>query len=146
LIEFSGHVKVVNSGLATINSIKDDERVNFKVGEVKVDVNGVEADEEVDEGILLLGRDMSEEGSGDIITGGEWLVDRDIKDESFGIDVTDVNTTLVSEENAVALALRINADVVFSVRGMREEGFNNEVVKGASHSLNLVSCASAKSI
>ena len=48
-------------------------------------------------------------------TGGEWCIDRDGKTEGFSIDITDVDTTFVGEEDVVALACRVNADVVFGV-------------------------------
>ena len=47
-----------------IGTIENDEGVDFEVGEVEVDVDAVEAGEEVDEGVLLQ-RDMGQEGAGD---------------------------------------------------------------------------------
>lgn len=144
LVELGSHVEVMNSGLATINGIEDNERVNFEVCKVEVDINGVEADEEVDEGVLFIGRDVGKEGSGNFLACGERFIDRDFEHKSLGIDVTNVNTTLVGEENAITLALRVDANVVFSVRRVGKERLDNKVVQGACNSFNLESRASEK--
>jgi hypothetical protein len=62
LIKLSSHVKVMDGRLTTIDTIQADERVDFEVSEVKVSVNAVEADEEVNEGLLLGLGDVSQEG------------------------------------------------------------------------------------
>lgn len=54
----------MNRGLAAVLAIEDNQRVDFEVGKVEVDVDGVEADEEVDEGVLLGLGDVGEEGGG----------------------------------------------------------------------------------
>ena len=41
------------------------------------------------------------------------------------------------EEDGVALAGRVDADVVFGVGGVREEGLNNKVVEGTGDGLDL---------
>ena len=50
--------------LVAIGTIKNNEGVDFEVGEVEVDVDAVEAGEEVDKGVLLR-RDVGQEGVGD---------------------------------------------------------------------------------
>jgi len=134
----------VNGGFATVDGIEDDERVNFKVREVEINIDRVETDQEINKGVLLDGRDMSEEGSSNILASREGLVDRNIKDEGFGIDVTNVNTALMSEENAVTLALRTDTNIVFSIGRVRKERLDDEVAQSASDSLNLLSGASRK--
>jgi len=134
----------VNGGFATVDGIEDNERVYFKVREVEINIDRVETDQEINKGVLLDGRDMSEEGSSNILASREGLVDSNIKDEGFGIDVTNVNTALMSEENAVTLALRTDTNIVFSIGRVRKERLDDEVVQSASDSLNLLSGASRK--
>ena len=134
----------MNGGFATVDGIEDNERVDFKVREVEINIDRVETDQEINKGVLLDGRDMSEEGSSNILASREGLVDRNIKDEGFGIDVTNVNTALMSEENAVTLALRTDTNIVFSIGRVRKERLDDEVVQSASDSLNLLSGASRK--
>jgi hypothetical protein len=85
---------------------------------MEVNVYAVEADEEVDEGFLLLGWNVGEEGRRNGFTGGEWLVDVDVEDKGFSVDVTDVNTTFVGEEDGVALAMGVDTDVILGVGGV----------------------------
>ena len=134
----------MNGGFATVDGIEDNERIDFKVREVEINIDRVETDQEINKGVLLDGRDMSEEGSSNILASREGLVDRNIKDEGFGIDVTNVNTALMSEENAVTLALRTDTNIVFSIGRVRKERLDDEVVQSASDSLNLLSGASRK--
>lgn len=134
----------MNGGFATVDGIEDNERVDFKVREVEINIDRVETDQEINKGVLLDGRDMSEEGSSNILASREGLVDRNIKDEGFGIDVTNVNTALMSEENAVTLALRTDTNIVFSIGRVRKERLDDEVVQSASDSLNLLSGAPRK--
>lgn len=134
----------MNGGFATVDGIEDNERIDFKVREVEINIDRVETDQEINKGVLLDGRDMSEEGSSNILASREGLVDRNIKDEGFGIDVTNVNTALMSEENAVTLALRTDTNIVFSIGRVRKERLDDEVVQSASDSLNLLSGAPRK--
>lgn len=138
LIELGGHVKVLDGRLAAVDAIEDDKRVDFKIGEVEVDVDGVEADEEVDESLLLGCGNVLEEGVGDNLPGREGLVDGEAKLEGLGIDITNVDTALVSEENVVALSLGVDADVVLGIRRVRQERLDDEVVQRAGHRLNLI--------
>jgi hypothetical protein len=54
----------MDSGLATVNGVKTNEGINFEVREMKININRVESDEEVDERLTLLLRDMFEKGGG----------------------------------------------------------------------------------
>lgn len=82
---------------------------------MEVDVNRVKTNEEVDKRLLFRGRNVSKQSRCDDLASGEWFVDRNVKDERLCIDIANVNTTLVGEENLVALALRVDADVVLCV-------------------------------
>ena len=105
----------MDSGFGTVDAIEDDQGINFEVSKVEVNVDRVESDEEIGESLLLGGRDVSEEGRGDSLTCRERLANRDVKGESLGIDITDIDTTFVCEEDRVTLTGGGDADVVFSV-------------------------------
>ena len=72
---------------------------------MEVDVDGVETDEEVGKGLLLARGDVFEEGVGESFARGERLADRDLEGKRLGIDVADVDTAFVREENVVTLTL-----------------------------------------
>lgn len=61
LVELGGHVEVLDGWLAAIHTVEHNERVDLEVGEVEVHVDAVESRQEVDQGILLLGRNMDQE-------------------------------------------------------------------------------------
>lgn len=128
----------MDSGFTTVDGIEYDEGVDFKVGKMKVDVDGVKSGEEVDEGVLLLRRNVGEEGRGNNIASRERCINGEVENESLGIDITNINTTLVGEEDAVTLALRVDANVIFGVGRMRKERFDDKVVQGTSDSFNLI--------
>jgi hypothetical protein len=65
LVELGGHIEVVSLRLLAVDTIEDDEGVDLEVGEVEVDVDAAETGEEVYEGVLLLCRDVGQEGVGD---------------------------------------------------------------------------------
>lgn len=82
----------------------DNERVDLEVGEVAVDVDGVQAADEIDEDVVDALGDLAQQGRGDLLVGGVLLeVDGDEKLLSLSIDITNVNTTLVGEQDPVAL-------------------------------------------
>ena len=115
LIEFGGHVEVMDGGGSTIDTVETNQGVDLEVREVEVDVDGVETDEEVDEDFLLLSGYMFEKGLSPDVTGGECSGDADVKSKGFGVDITNVDTTLVSEEDRVALTVGVYAHVEFGV-------------------------------
>jgi len=134
----------MDHGFTTVDGIENNKRVDFKVRKVEINIDRIETDQKINEGILLLSRNMAEEGSSNILASGEGLVDRDVKDKGFGIDVTNVNTALVSEENAVTLALGTDANIIFSIGRVGKERLDDEVVQSARDSLDLLSGASEK--
>jgi len=144
LIELGCHIQVVNCGFTTVDGIKDNKRVDFKVRKVEINIDRIETNQKISEGILFLSRDMTEESSSNNLSSGEWLVDRDIKDKGFGVDITNVNTTLMSEEDAVTLALGTDTNIILSIGRVGEERLDNEIVQSARDSLNLLSGASEK--
>ena len=118
---------------SAVDTIKTDKGVDFEVSKVEVDVNGVESNEEVDEGFLLLFRYMFEKGFSPDITRGEGSGNADIEPKGFGVNVTNIDTTLVSEEDGITLTIGVDAYVELGVRGMRKERFHDKVVEGPGH-------------
>ena len=104
---------------------------------MKVDVDGVQADEEVGEGLLLGCRDVLEERACECLPRRERRADRDLEGKRLGIDVADVDTAFVCEQDVIALTLGVDADIVLRVRRMREEGLEDEVVESAGDGLDL---------
>jgi hypothetical protein len=102
----------VNSGLSPIDTVEADERVDLKVGKVEVNIDGVKADEEVNESIPLCGRNVLEKSGSDLLARWERPVDEDVELERFGIDITDIDTAFMGEEDRVTLALGCNADII----------------------------------
>lgn len=136
----------MDSGRRIGSGIEADKRVDFEVGEVEVckqqlvsmlslswlkstrrhtDVSAVHPDEEVNEDILLVCRDVGQEVCLDVFTGRQVCSDGDEKLECFGVDITDVYTSLVCEEDAVAISDRVDAHVEFGVRRMGKERLND---------------------
>ena len=111
-----------------MDGIENNEGVDLEVCKMQIDVNTVETDEEVNEGLLLLGGDVGEKGRGDGFAGGEGFVDGDIEDKGFSVDVTDINTTFVRKKNRISFTLGVDTDVVFGVRRMGLEGFDDKVI------------------
>ena len=60
-----------------------------------------------------------------------------MKTGCFGIDIADIDTTLMGEEDLITLALGVDADIVFGVGWVREERLYDEVVEGAGSALDL---------
>lgn len=87
---------------------------------MEVDVDGVETDEEVDEGILLFGSNVGQECGLDGVLGGEGFrvfggLDGDVQLQGLCVDITDIDTTFVGEKDGVVFAGGVDADVKFSV-------------------------------
>jgi hypothetical protein len=94
----------VHGGRGGIGVGDDDERVDLEVGEVALDVNGVEAADEVDEDVVDALGDLAQQGRGDLLVGGVLgKIDGDEELLSLLIDIADIDTTLVGEEDPVAL-------------------------------------------
>jgi hypothetical protein len=103
----------VDRGPTAVDSIKADQRVNLEVGKMKVNIYGVESVEEVDESILLLRRDVFKESGSDFVTIGERPANMNVQLECLGVNITNIDTTFVGEEDSVTLALGCDADIIF---------------------------------
>jgi hypothetical protein len=105
-------------------------------------VHGIEAQDKVDERVLVRGGHGGEEGLLDGVARGEGAGGGEggygeVEAQGLGINVADVDATLVGEEDGVALAARVDADVVFGLGGVREEGLNDEGRERASDVFDL---------
>jgi hypothetical protein len=127
----------VNCRRVATFAIEADERVDLKVGEVKIDIDTIKPDQEVDESVLLGCWNVGEESILDFVARRELLVNGDEELESLGINIADFDTTLVREEDIVAFTCGVNADVKLSVRRMRKEWLDDEVIQGTGDGLDL---------
>lgn len=104
LVELRGHVKEVDVRGGGIGVGNDHKRVDLEVGELAVDVDSVETGDEVDQDVVKTGRNLLEQRRGNLVVGGILReVDRDEELLGLRIDITDIDTTFVREENPVAL-------------------------------------------
>jgi hypothetical protein len=82
----------------------DNQGVDLEVGELAVDVDGVQADNEVDQDVVETLGNLAQEARGNLLVGGELLqVDGNQELLSLGVNITDINTTLVVEEDPITL-------------------------------------------
>lgn len=85
-------------GRGGVSVRNDDERVDLEIGELAVDVDSVQARDEVDQDIVDALWDLLEQSRGQLGIGGELLeVDWDQNLLGFGVNITDVDTTFVCE-------------------------------------------------
>ena len=82
---------------------------------MKININRVEADEEIDEGVFLGFGYVREKGRSKGLSGREWSTDRDVEGKSLCVNITDVDTTLVCEQDSISLTQGVDADIVFCV-------------------------------
>ena len=130
LIKFSRHVQVMDGWSFAVNAIQADKRIDLEVREMKVDVDAVQPNQEVHKGLLLGRRNGLEECGLDYIPGWEVLVNRNLELESLGVDVANVHSSFVSEEDVVPITIGVDADVEFVGGRVREERFDDEGIKG----------------
>jgi hypothetical protein len=110
---------------------------------VEVDVDTVEADNEVAEDVLLSLGDVGEERLDHLLTGREGLADGEEELERLGVDIADVDTALVGEVDPVTVTERVDADIVLGVLGVGEEGLDDEGLESTSGGLDLDGLAGA---
>lgn len=105
---------------------------------MEIDVDSVEAGDEVHEDIVLGLGDVDEEGGADGIGGGELVLDLDLELECLCIDITDLDASLVGEEDVVTVAVRVDADIVLSVGGVGDEGLDKEGLENTGDGVDLI--------
>jgi len=104
---------------------------------VEVDVDGVEAGDEVDEDIMLGLRDVNKEGRTDGVSCGELVLDLDLELESLCVDIADLDASLVGEEDIVTVAVRVDTDVILGVGGVGDEWLDEEGLEDTSNRVDL---------
>lgn len=117
--------------------VQDDQGVDLEVGKVKVGVDGVEADQEIGEHVLLCGRDGAEQSLFDHFAGGQVAVDWDEELECLGVHVANLDSSLVGEENDISLSDRVDADIELGVGGVGQERLDDETREGTSDRFDL---------
>lgn len=104
LVKLGSQIEEVDLSRGGISVRDDDERIDLEVSELAVDVDSVEAGDEVNEDIVNTLRDLLQESSGNLVV-GRVLAEVDGDEQLLGlrIDIADIDTTLVGEEDPVAL-------------------------------------------
>jgi len=104
LVNLGGKIEEVDIGGGDLLVRDNNERVDLEVGELAVDVDGVQAGDEVNENVVDTSRDLAEKALGDLLVAGVLLeVHGDEELLSLSVDITDLDTTLVVEQNPVTL-------------------------------------------
>jgi hypothetical protein len=104
LVNLGGKIEEVDIGRCDLLVRDDDERVDLEVGELAVDVDGVQAGDEVNEDVVDTSGDLAEKALGDLLVAGVLLeVHGDEELLSLSVDIADLDTTLVVEQDPVAL-------------------------------------------
>lgn len=104
LVQLRSQIQEVNLSGGGIRVGDDHQRVDFQVGELAVDVDGIQAGDEVHQDIVDTLGHLVQQRSGNLLVGGVLLeVDGDEELLGLRVDITNVDTTLVSEEDPVAL-------------------------------------------
>ena len=104
LVNLGGKIEEVDVGGGDVLVGNDDERVDLEVSELTVDVDGVKTGNEVNKDVVNTGGHLAEKALGDLLVAGVLLeVDGDQELLSLCVNITDLDTTLVVEENPVAL-------------------------------------------
>lgn len=80
---------------------------------------------------------MDEDGLFDLVSRWPLATDRNGETESLGVDISDIDTTFVSEKDFVTFTSRVDADVEFGVGRMGEERLDDEGAEGTGNSLDL---------
>lgn len=104
LVNLGSQVQEVDIGGGGISVGDDDQGVDLEVGELAVDVDGVETGDEVNQDIVDTLGDLAQQTGSDLLVGGVLLeVNGNEQLLGLGVDITDINTTLVVEEDPVTL-------------------------------------------
>ena len=104
LVNLGGKIEEVDIGRGDVRVGNDDERVDLEVSELAVDVDGVKTGNEVNKDVVDTGGHLAEEALGDLLVAGVLLeVHGNQELLSLSVNITDLDTTLVVEENPVAL-------------------------------------------
>eukprot|EP00047_Mylnosiga_fluctuans_P002395 m.224315 g.224315 ORF g.224315 m.224315 type:complete len:1021 (+) comp11078_c0_seq1:64-3126(+) len=108
----------------------DNEGVDLEVREVQLHKQRVHVEDKLADNALALIGHVDEQDALDRLL-AQRLQDLDVQSNRLGIDVADIDTALVVEEHCVALALRVDAQVVLVALLMRDKRLEHKVVERA---------------
>jgi hypothetical protein len=104
LVKLSSEIQEVDGSRGLVLVGDDHQGVDLEVCELAVDIDGIEAGDEVDEDIVNTLGDLLEESGSNLLVGRVLCkIHGDQELLSLGVDIANINTTLVGEENPVAL-------------------------------------------
>ena len=104
LVQLGSQIQEVDLSGGGISVGDDNERVDLEVGELAVDVDGVQTRDEVHEDVVnTAGHLLQESGSDLLIRGVVLQVDRNKKLLGLGVNITNIDTSLVGKEDPVTL-------------------------------------------
>lgn len=113
LVELGSQVEEVHISRGTLSVGDDHQGVDFKVGELGVHVDSIETGDEVNQDIVDTLGHLAEQGLGDLLVGGVVLqVDGDEQLLSLSVDITNIDTTLVGEEDPVTLSYELARSIM----------------------------------
>jgi hypothetical protein len=108
LVNLGGKIEEVDIGGGDVLVGDNDERVDLEVSELAVDVDGVKTGNEVNKDVVDTGGHLAEKALGNLLVAGVLLeIHGDQELLGLSINVTDLNTTLVVEEDPVALFVEL---------------------------------------
>jgi hypothetical protein len=104
LVELGRKVEEVDFGGGSVGVGDDDKGVDLEIGELAVDVDGVQTDDEVEQNVVDALWYILQESLREVLVGRK-LLEVDGNQDLLGlcIDIADIDTTLVCEQNPVAL-------------------------------------------
>lgn len=136
-------MKIQHTALA-LSLSETDQGIDLEVRELQVNVDAVQPHDEINKRILflLLWDTLQQSRLDDLGVSGEGLGvlrrgDGNIQFERLGVDIADINTTLMCEKDAVEVAGGGDADVVFGGGGMGEQRLDDEGCQRARDGLDL---------
>jgi hypothetical protein len=115
LIQFGGHIEE-GDRRGTVGSLHTDERVDFEVGIVEIDICGVESNEEIHQSVLAVRRNSREKAGLELGSVWEIAIHWDCDLGCFGVDITNIHSALVGEEDHIALSYGVDTHIVFAAR------------------------------
>ena len=68
----------MNRGLAAVDTVETNERVDLEVCKMEVDIDRVETNEEIDKSGLFLGGNMLQKTGGELVARGERLANENV--------------------------------------------------------------------
>jgi hypothetical protein len=101
----------VDSGGGLVLIGNDNERVDLEISELTVNVDGIETGDEVNKDVVNALGNLLEKSSSNLLVGRVFSeVHRDQELLSLSVNIADINTALVGEEDPVALEMKVSVN------------------------------------